>query len=244
MQTDKRLAIVTGAAGKGIGRSVSLTLAREGMAVVVNYVHSGDAAQGIVDHIRAEGGDAVAVRADIFTSGGCQHLAEATREQFGRVDILVIGPGAGFHAEPVDSLAVEDAIDDIHQEIAPLYHLMPLVLPEMYQRGWGRLIGIAVNLDLPSPSYAYNVAKTARQQALLQAGPQAWPHGVTVNVIAPAPVPVIESLDEAVELCDHGPAWLDRTTTSPQDIAEGVAYLCSEAGRFVTGCVLSFSFRP
>ena len=53
----------------------------------------------------------------------------------------------------------------------------------------------------------------------------------------------VESLEEAIELCDHGPAWQRRMDVTPQDIAEGVAFLCSEAGRFITGCVLPYLFH-
>ena len=115
---------------------------------------------------------------------------------------------------------------------------MPLVLPGMYERKWGRLIGIAVHPTRLPPAYAYNAGKAARTQAFLLAADQAWEHGVTINVIAPAPVPAIETLEEATSQCDHGPSWERRTTVSPQDIAEGVAFLCSDAGRFVTGCGL------
>ncbi|MBN1966322.1 MAG: SDR family oxidoreductase, partial [Anaerolineae bacterium] len=127
--------------------------------------------------------------------------------------------------------------------VAPVLHLLPLVLPVMYAQGWGRIIGLITNPHLPSPAYAYNVAKAARAEVLLQAQDAAWPHGVTVNAIAPGPVEPLPSLDEAIEQCAHGPAWQQRATTSPQDIAESVAFLCSEAGRFITGCTLPFHFR-
>jgi len=78
---------------------------------------------------------------------------------------------------------------------------------------------------------------------MLKARDEAWHHGVTVNVIAPGPVPAIESLAEAIEQCEHGPAWQKRPNTSPQDIAESVAFLCSDAGRYITGCVLPFLFH-
>jgi NAD(P)-dependent dehydrogenase (short-subunit alcohol dehydrogenase family) len=80
-------------------------------------------------------------------------------------------------------------------------------------------------------------------QALLLAQDQAWTHGVTVNVIAPGPVDGIPILEQAIEQSQHGAAWQNRSNVSPQDIAEGVTFLCSEAGRFVTGCVLPYLFN-
>jgi NAD(P)-dependent dehydrogenase (short-subunit alcohol dehydrogenase family) len=74
----------------------------------------------------------------------------------------------------------------------------------------------------------------------LLARDEAWRYGVTLNVIGPGPVTGIGSLEEAIEQCDHGPVWQGREAAVPQDIAEGVAFLCSEAGQFVSGCVLTY----
>jgi len=164
-------------------------------------------------------------------------------EKFGRIDICIINPGAGWHPEPVDKLDSSAAMEDVQHELAPFFHLMPLVLPPMYERRWGRVIGIALLPPYDSPAYSYNIGKAARVHAMLKARDEMWRHGVTVNIMAPGPVPAIESLAEAIEQCEHGPAWQKRANTSPQDIAESVAFLCSDAGRFITGCVLPFLFH-
>lgn len=244
MTCKHRVAIITGAAGGGMGRSIALTLAREGASVVVNYRTSAESAQEIVDHLQRRGASAIAVQADIFDPQGCKQLVQATRERFGQVDICVVSPGGGWHAEPIDRLEPAAALEDLHHEVAPLFYLMPLVLPGMYERQWGRLVGIALHPTHSSPAYAYNVGKAARMHALLLAQDQAWVNGVTVNVIAPGPVSAIESLADAIEQCDHGSCWEARANVSPQDVAEGVAFLCSEGAKFVTGCVLPYWSRP
>jgi NAD(P)-dependent dehydrogenase (short-subunit alcohol dehydrogenase family) len=242
MKLEDKVALVTGSAGQGMGRSIALTLAREGAKVAVNYRTSEDQAQTIVKHIESRSGDAITVQADVFKADDCKKLVDTVIEHLGRIDICIVNPGAGWHPEPVDKLDPGAAIEDVQHEVAPFFHLMPSVLPQMYERQWGRIIGIALLPPYDSPAYSYNVAKAARVHALLKARDQAWRHGVTVNVIAPGPVPVIDSLAEAIEQCDHGPAWQRRSNTSPQDIAESVAFLCSDAGRFVTGCVLPFLY--
>ncbi len=226
-----------------MGRSIALILAREGAKVAVNYRTSKDQAKAVVDHIENSSGDAIAVKADVFQAEDCKKLVDTVIEQLGRIDICIINPGAGWHPEPVDKLDSSAAMEDIQHEVAPFFHLMPLVLPQMYERRWGRIIGIALLPPYDSPAYSYNVGKAARVHAMLKARDDMWRHGVTVNVIAPGPVPAIESLAEAVEQCERGPAWQKRTNTSPQDIAESVAFLCSNAGRFITGCVLPFLFH-
>ncbi len=243
MTCEGRVAIVTGAAGSGMGRSIALTLARERARVVVDYRSSRASAEAIVDYIKSQGGSAISVQADIFEADGCKKLVEASIEQFGQIDICVIGPGGGWHPESLDQLKPSAALEDLHQEIAPLFYLMPLVLPGMYERKWGRLVGIAMHPAKVSPAYSYNMGKAARIQAFLLAQEQAWAHGVTMNIIAPGPVSALPSLGGAIEQCQHGAAWQKRTGISPQDVAEGVAFLCSESGRFITGCVLPYLFN-
>ena len=238
-----RTAIVTGAAGNGMGRSIALTLAREGAKVVVNYLTSQDNAKAIVRHIESQGGAALACQADVTQQDQCQTLVDTAIGKFGQADICIIGPGAGWHAESIDKLDSAAALGDAQRELAPIYHLMPLVLPGMYERKWGRVITIALASPYGSPAYAYNVAKAARVHASLLARDSAWQHGVTVNTIGPGPVPALETLDAAIEHCAHGLAWQRRTTTSPQDIAEGVAFLCSDSGHFISGAVLPYLFR-
>jgi NAD(P)-dependent dehydrogenase (short-subunit alcohol dehydrogenase family) len=83
----------------------------------------------------------------------------------------------------------------------------------------------------------------ALTHAFLIARDQARKNNVTLNVIGPGPVPEIESLEIAVEQCKHGTAWQERETASLQDIAESVAFLCSEAGSYISGAVLPFRYH-
>jgi NAD(P)-dependent dehydrogenase (short-subunit alcohol dehydrogenase family) len=226
-----------------MGRSIALTLAREGASVVVNYRSSEAKARAIADHINRRGGKAIPAKADVSTQEGCRHLIEAATAEFGKVDICVINPGAGWHPEPPEALDVEGALADARQELGPVYWLMAFTLPGMSQRKWGRIIAISLALTSDSPAYAYDVAKAARTAAVLRAKNRLWQMGATVNVIAPGPVGGIDTLDEAVALCDHGPAWKERANVTPQDIAEGVAFLCSDEAQFVSGCQLPFMWR-
>jgi NAD(P)-dependent dehydrogenase (short-subunit alcohol dehydrogenase family) len=243
MKLKDKVALVTGSAGNGMGRSIALTLARKGAKVAVNYRTSKDEAHAIINHIESHSGNAIAIEADVFQADDCRSLVNATVEHFGQIDICVVNPGAGWHPEPINKLDSSAAIEDVQNEVAPFFHLMPLVLPQMYERKWGRVIGISLLPPYDSPAYSYNVSKAARTHAFLQARDEAWRNGVTVNIIAPGPVLAIESFTEAIEQCDQGPAWQKRPNTSPQDIAESVAFLCSDAGRFITGCVLPFLFH-
>ncbi|MGB8455578.1 MAG: SDR family NAD(P)-dependent oxidoreductase [Anaerocolumna sp.] len=242
MACKEKTAIITGAAGNGMGRSVALTLAREGIAVVVNYLKNQEGAEAIAEHIKDNGGKAIAEQGNVFIKADCERLVQTTLDYFGKVDICIIGPGANWNPESLTNLNQDSAIQDVDQEISPIYNLLPLVLKDMEKRKWGRIIGIASNMDIPSPSYSYNAAKSARIEALKLAVNEAWKMGVTVNIIGPGPVGEIPSMEEACTYCRHEKKWLDRNKVTPQDIAEGVAFLCSDSAKYITGCMLPYLF--
>ena len=111
--------------------------------------------------------------------------------------------------------------------------------------GMGR--SIALNLAREGANVVVNYLTSsdsaAGAHALLIARDSAWAKGATLNTIGPGPVSQIEGLEFAIEQCEHGPMWQNRGSTSPQDIAESVAFLCSEAGNFVSGAVLPYMYR-
>ena len=240
MENGRKVAIITGACGGGIGRSTALTLAREGYIVVLNYRSHGQSATELDRAIAGMGATALPIQADVFNKAEYVRLVEQTLETFGRVDVCVIGPGAGWNCEPVDELDSQAALMDVQQETAPLYHLLPLVVPEMAKRGWGRLVAFSSNMDCPSPSYSYNAAKCARTQAVLRAAPALWEKGITANVIAPGPVDPFGSLEEAIRACRCRKG--EGRKISPQEIGEAVAFLCSEQANCITGSEMKFQF--
>jgi 3-oxoacyl-[acyl-carrier protein] reductase len=242
MICEEKVAIVTGASGNGMGRSIALTLAREGMALIINYLKNKEGAEAVASYIKNMGGKAVTVQGNINRKEDCEKLVNATLNYYGKVDICIIGPGANWNPEDLLNLKVSEALLDVEQEINPIYNLLPLVLKDMEKRNWGRIIGLASNMDIPSPSYSYNAAKSARIDALKLAVSQAWNKGVTVNVIAPGPVEEIASLKEAFTYCGHKKEWIKRNKITPQDIAEGVAFLCSDSAKYISGCILPYLF--
>ena len=68
-------------------------------------------------------------------------------------------------------------------------------------------------------------------------------NGFTVDTMRPGRVPALKTRDAAIKQYEHSPAWQTRNTTSPQEIAKGVAFLCSDSGRFSSGAILPFMHR-
>jgi len=233
----KKVAIVTGASGDGIGRSTALSLAKIGFNVIVNYRSHEKDAIDLCSHIRRTGGEASPVKGDVFLEEDCDYLIRESLRVYSRIDACVIGPGAGWNPESPENLKSSLALSDLEKEIKPVYYLVPRLLRHMKERG-GSIIGIASNPDLPSPSYSYNVSKKARIDALLELSGSCWKNRIRVNVVAPGPVEHFRDFPEALEAMEHCP--LDRIT--PQSIAETIALLCSDRGAFITGNVIKFHF--
>ena len=92
MKLENRVAIVTGGS-RGIGRAACLALAREGAAVVVNHSNSASDADAVVAAIRGNGGDAIAIQADVSDDAAVRAMVGSTVARFGRLDILVNNAG-------------------------------------------------------------------------------------------------------------------------------------------------------
>jgi 3-oxoacyl-[acyl-carrier protein] reductase len=238
-----KTAVITGSAGKGMGRSIALALGREGANVVINYRKSKTEAEKIVNHINSSFVEACAIKADIFNQKECNLLIDETINRYNNIDILIINPGANWNMDSIEKLKASNSLNDINNEIAPIYYFFPKVLPIMYKQKWGRVIGISVLQDPPSPSYSYNVAKKTRTSALLSASFQAWENNVTINILSPGPVGHIDQLDKAIELNEKSNMWTDRTNISPQDIAESVLFLCSEEASYISGSEINFRWK-
>jgi NAD(P)-dependent dehydrogenase (short-subunit alcohol dehydrogenase family) len=236
----KKTAIITGASGNGIGRSVTLTLARDGFQVVVNYRTNRKSAEALCAVINNNGGNAIAIQADVFSHQDCERLINETIAHFGRVDVCIIGPGADWNPEPIENLDVTKSLKDVVQEVQPIYSLIPKLIPEMEKTNSGRIIAIASNPKLPSPSYSYNTAKNTRITALSGMVDTCWRHKITLNVIAPGPIEHLATLSDAIEQTKDFP--VNTSSISPQDVAEMISYICSERGRYLTGGVIEYQF--
>lgn len=226
-----KVALVTGASGSGIGRSVALSLADLGFTVIVNYLKNAHSADVVVQHIRQRGGIARAIQCDVFDSHQCQQLVENILQTEQRIDVLFISPGASFHCEQLEQLKINEAINDILNEVTPVIALVPPVLKVMIEHQWGRIIAMGSNNQIPSPSYSYNVAKSSREEVLLRMTADAWKNRVTINVIAPGPVQPFASFEDALAPTpDH-----QLREITPTDIAALVSYLVSSQADFITG---------
>ena len=244
MELEGRVALVTGASGEGMGRSIALTLAREGADIVVNYRRRARRAQEVARVIRKMGRRSLVQQADVADPAAVQAMVEAALQAFGHIDILLNSAGGSWKPQDLTEIEPDHWRSVMAEEIDASYLLMRAVLPGMRERGWGRIITIGGYraddwlLGPPHVPLDYPLGKAARHWLTRTLAAHEIVHGITINAIAPGPIPYI-SLEEAVEAVRGGPAWARRSRPGPQDVAEAVAFLCSERARFLTGAVLT-----
>ena len=233
----EKVAIITGAAGNGIGRSTALSLAKAGFKTIINYRSNENNARTICSYINNNGGDAGAIKANVFIRDDCDYLIDETLKRHNRIDACIIGPGAGWNPEIPENLDPEKALSDIMQEIKPIYFFLPKIIKAMKKNG-GSIVGIASNPDMPSPAYSYNAAKNSRINALLGLVGPCWKQKIRINIVAPGPVDHFNDFQSAINALDKR----DFSKISPQDVAETISFLCSDKGAYLTGNVIKFNF--
>jgi NAD(P)-dependent dehydrogenase (short-subunit alcohol dehydrogenase family) len=241
MELHGRVALVTGASGNGIGRSIALTLAREGADIIVNFKEKRTRAEEMGRLIESMGRRALVKQADVSDADAVARTVEAAEAELGRVDIAVCSAGGSWEPRDIGAIAPDHWRGVMSEEIDAAYHVLRAVLPGMRRRGWGRVVligGYAADdwtFGPPDAPLDYPLGKAARHWLARTIGPRELAHGVTVNAVAPGPIEYV-TLEQAKRLAEGDVEASDHST--PQDVAEVVTFLCSERASFVTGAVV------
>ncbi|MFH7243689.1 MAG: 3-oxoacyl-[acyl-carrier-protein] reductase [Spirulina sp.] len=238
-QLEGQVALVTGAS-RGIGRAIALALATEGAKVVVNYARSSTAAEEIVATITAEGGQALALQADVSQADQVEALISGTLEAFGRIDILVNNAGITR-----DTLLLRMKLEDwqavMDLNLTGVFLCTKAVAKGMLKQRSGRIINIAsVAGQMGNPGQAnYSAAKAGVIGFTKTVAKEMSSRGVTVNAVAPGfietdmtgDLPNTEEILKFIPLGRFG---------KPEDIAGMVRFLAADpAAAYITGQVFN-----
>jgi 3-oxoacyl-[acyl-carrier protein] reductase len=238
MTTELKSSIVTGASG-GIGRAIATRLARDGYAVAVHYAGNADKAESVAAEIKAAGGRAITVKADVAKAEEVVQLFQSTISAFGRLDVVVSSAGI-MPLSPIEKgdVAVFDKV------IATNLRGTFLVLAQAAQHlaSGGRIIALSSSVVAKSfPRYGAYIASKAGVEGLVHVlSNELRGRNITVNSVAPGPVGTelfLEGKSEAQinELTKLAP--LERLGL-PDDIANVVSFLASPSGGWVNAQVL------
>ncbi len=243
---DGKVAIVTGAAsrgeGVGNGAAAAILFAREGARVVLAN-RSLERAEALAASIRADGGEAVAVAADVAREEDAAHLAEVALERFGRIDILHNNVGIGAGGTP-ETVKLEDWDRVFRINLTTALLCCRAVLPAMKAQGGGSIINVSsiagmTGLMGSAGAVAYTTTKAGLQGFTLSVAADYAAHGIRANCIIVGTVntPMVAHLGEearerrrrGVPLQTEGTGW---------DVGHAAVYLASDEARWVTGVML------
>lgn len=262
---DGHTAIVTGA-NHGIGAATAEALARRGCAVLCSFLRLEDpadpgipqavrdrraaGADEVVDRIRAAGGRAIAVEADLSSAAAPAMLFDTAEERLGPVDILV-NNATGWVADtfvPVDTDRLGRSLQPVteatwRQQFTVDAMAPALLIAEFARRhrargaAWGRIIGLTSGAGLGFPQeVSYGAAKAAQTDYTMSAAVELARLGVTANVIHPPVTDTGWVTDTVREAVSAAPVHFHIAT--PAEVAEVIAYLASEEAALITANVI------
>lgn len=233
-----KIGIITGAS-RGIGRVVAGRLAKDGFAVVVNYISNAAEAGEVVAEIKENGGNAIAIQADVSNPGDVERLFSETSIKLGSVDVVVHNSGI----MPLSPIGKND-FDLFDKVISTNLRGAFLVLAQAAQHiaSGGRIIAFSSSVLAKNfPTYGPYIASKAGVEGLIHVlANELRGRNVTVNAVAPGPVATElflkgKSEEQIAQLSKMPP--LERLG-KPEDIANVVSFLAGPDGGWINGQVL------
>ncbi len=239
MELDGKVALITGAA-QGIGKAIALMLAKNGADIVVSDINL-DKAQETSREIEAMGRRSMAIKVDVSKSEEVEQMVEKIINEFGKIDILV--NNAGITRDKLILRMTEEDWDTVlNVNLKGTFNCTKAVIRHMSKQKSGKIVNIAsVSGEMGNPGQAnYSASKAGVIGFTKTIAREFAQRGINVNAIAPGYIetPMTDVLPEKVKEELKKMIPLERLG-KPEDVAQAVLFLVSEASSYITGQVLN-----
>jgi len=240
---ENKIAIVTGG-NSGIGRATAKLFCREGARVVIACRREAENKK-VVDEISAEGGEIMAVRADMSKKEDCKRVVDETIRKYGRIDVLVNNAGIADKHMPIN-LCTEEWYDQVVKiDQYSVYYMCKYALEHMEKAGEGSIVNISSIGGKGVAGIAYSGAKAAVDSMTKNIALQYSPTAIRCNAVAPGPTPTPLNAPEAFKHFNQEFAAacakhidLSVPVSDVVDQAEAILFFASDASKSITGQVL------
>lgn len=236
-----RTVLVTGSS-RGLGAVIVKTLAQQGFQVVINYNQSKTSAENIVEEIGTE--HAIAIKADVTNREEVNQMIQQATDYFESIDVIVNNALVGFKFDPEKQKPLTDLSWDDYQKqidgtLKAAFNVTQSVLPQFIEQNKGSIISIGTNLyqNPVVPYHEYTTAKAGLIGFTRNVAAELGQFGIRANVVSGGLLKTTDASDvttpEVFDLIAQTTPL--RKVTTPQDVANMVAYLSSENADGITG---------
>ncbi|WP_283152240.1 3-oxoacyl-[acyl-carrier-protein] reductase [Guptibacillus hwajinpoensis] len=236
---ENKTALVTGAS-RGIGRAIALELAKEGMNIAVNYAGSEAKANSVVDEIKAAGGNAIAIKANVASMEEVQGMIKEVVSTFGSLEVLV--NNAGITRDNLIMRMKEEEWDSvIDTNLKGVFNCTKSVTRQMMKQRYGRIVNVAsvVGVAGNAGQANYVAAKAGVIGLTKTTAKELASRNITVNALAPGFIEtdMTDELSDEVKSGMKGQIPLGRLGAA-EDIAKATKFFVSDDANYITGQTL------
>jgi len=239
----KKVAVITGA-GRGIGKAIALSFAREGAAICCVSRTEAEI-KTTARQISDSGGQGIAIQADVCTYESMEAMYQSAVEQLGGIDIVIINAGINLDRRTVEASIVADWHKTLETNLFGAYNSAKAAIPHLKARGGGKIItlGSGIGHRGNKERSAYAASKAGLWSLVTVLAQELWPYNITVNELIPGPVETSltgEAEVRSSEVFRIESEWVK----TPDDVTPLALFLASQPESGPTAQSFSLMRRP
>ena len=239
MTSDREKIVLVTGASRGIGASTARILSAQGYSVVINYLHSQNEAETLRNEILKNGGNALAIQADLSSPIDVEAMLTKVEDSLGEVTAFVHCAADQNRLQPFSELSWECIQKQLNIQVRGFFNCLKPLLPKMLEKEYGVVVAIGSTISdgiPPTQQTDYVIAKSALSSFARSLANEYGPRGIRVNLVSPGMTMTdrIAGYPEKAKMLTKMATPL-RQLAQPDDVAQAVSFLLSDNAKHITG---------